>query len=65
MQEKIIYKKSDFYYHLPEEQIAQTLADDPTDGAVDTLLQLALEHGGRDNITMILCRVKRTSFWTL
>ena len=50
---------------VTEEEIAQTLADDPTDGAVDTLLRLALEHGGRDNITMILCRVKRTSFWTL
>ena len=24
MQEKVQYKKSDFYYHLPEERIAQT-----------------------------------------
>ncbi len=48
---------------VTEEEIAQTLAADPTSGAVNTLLQLALDHGGRDNCTIILCRVKKTSFW--
>ncbi len=64
------YKKNDRYLicsdgltdMVTDEEIAQTLAADPTEGALGKLLALALERGGRDNITMVLCRVKKTLF---
>ena len=44
MQEKIEYKKSDFWYHLPEEQIAQTPAE-PRDSS-----RLLVYHSGEKRI---------------
>ena len=44
MQEKIEYKKSDFWYHLPEEQIAQTPAE-PRDSS-----RLLVYHSGEKKI---------------
>lgn len=46
------------------EEIAQVLASHTTEaGAVGELLQRALSNGGRDNISIILCRVRRRPGW--
>ena len=66
----IAYRKNDRYLicsdgltdMVTDAEIAEALAADPTEGALGKLLRLALERGGRDNITMVLCRVKKTLF---
>ena len=42
---------------VPDEEIAQALAATDLDAALDRLLALALQRGGRDNITMIGIRL--------
>lgn len=44
-------------------EIAQILASASVEKACAELLETALSHGGRDNITMILCRIERESGW--
>ena len=41
------------------EEIRSVLVRTEFDKSIDRLLELALEHGGMDNITMILCKVER------
>ncbi len=43
--------------HVPDEQIELTLKRLPMEEASDRLLQLALEGGGRDNVTLLLAEV--------
>ena len=45
------------------EEIAGILTSKPVEEACTGLLEKALSHGGRDNITIILCRVERESGW--
>ena len=43
---------------MGQEEIREILEESLTPGAcVEKLRQLALERGGRDNVTIILCRV--------
>lgn len=44
---------------VEREEIARTLMDVPFEEAAERLLHRALENGGRDNITILLCRVER------
>ena len=41
------------------DEIASVLGQQPIQQATETLLDKALENGGRDNITIILCEVKK------
>lgn len=43
---------------VTEEAIRGVLADAPPDRAADTLMRLALDSGGRDNVTVIVIRVR-------
>lgn len=45
------------------EDISKVLEDQPFDDATEILLSKALENGGRDNVTIILCKIKKRSFW--
>ena len=42
-------------------QIAEVLRSQPETEAADTLLDMALRAGGRDNVTIIICKIKRES----
>ena len=42
---------------VEQEQIAQILSGREIEDAARTLLQTALDRGGNDNITIILCRI--------
>ena len=48
---------------VPTEEISGVLASKPVDGACMELLEKALANGGRDNITVVLCRIERESWW--
>ena len=48
---------------VPTEEISKVLASKPVEDACRELLGKALANGGRDNITMILCRIERESRW--
>lgn len=48
---------------VPTEEIVGILTSRPVEEACTGLLEKALSHGGRDNITMILCRIERESGW--
>lgn len=45
------------YNMVPDGQIAETLEALPLDKAADKLLELAIEHGGQDNVSFVLGRV--------
>lgn len=45
------------YNMVDDESIQQTLLDYEDEKAADRLLELALDHGGTDNISFVLCRV--------
>ena len=45
------------------EEIAQVLAENELETAVGELLQRALSNGGRDNVSIILCKVQRAPGW--
>ncbi len=44
---------------VEREEIASTLSDTPFEEAAERLLNRALENGGKDNITILLCRIER------
>lgn len=44
---------------VSNEEITRVLLEYDTGPAVDELLRMALENGGKDNVTIILCKVKR------
>ena len=46
---------------VDDEQIAKVLDELEDEKAADRLLELALEHGGTDNISFVLCRVMEVS----
>ncbi|MEA4929708.1 MAG: Stp1/IreP family PP2C-type Ser/Thr phosphatase [Candidatus Limiplasma sp.] len=49
---------SDGLYNMVEDtEIAETLQTLKDEPAADRLLEIALEHGGHDNISLLLCRV--------
>jgi len=45
------------------EQITDVLASKPIEEANTELLERAISNGGRDNITIILCKIRRESRW--
>ena len=45
------------YDMVTDEEIRQALASLESEAAADRLLALALEHGGADNVSFVLCRV--------
>ena len=44
-------------------EIADELANNPFSEALNNLLNKALENGGRDNITIILCKIENNFRW--
>jgi serine/threonine protein phosphatase PrpC len=42
---------------VPEEQICNILKSDGLKECRDALVKAALENGGRDNITVVLCEI--------
>ncbi len=44
---------------VSQEDITKILVETPYNAAIDKLLSTALKNGGKDNITIILCRVER------
>lgn len=49
------------YNMVSDEDIKATLIELEEEKAADRLLELALEHGGTDNISFVLCRVMEVS----
>ena len=49
---------------VPDDEIERTLRDCGIEAAADRLLALALDAGGRDNVTLILCERRGASAWT-
>ena len=49
------------YNMVGDDEIRQTLAEKDMEKASDKLLALALEHGGADNVSFVLCRVAEVS----
>lgn len=45
------------------EEITEVLNSNPIEEAINTLLDKALAAGGKDNITIILCKIERQSGW--
>ena len=45
------------------EEITEVLNSNSIEGAISTLLDKALAGGGKDNITIILCKIERQSGW--
>ena len=48
---------------VPDDEIERTLRDCGMEAAADRLLALALDAGGRDNVTLILCARKGAGAW--
>lgn len=48
---------------VPDDEIERTLRDCGMEEAADRLLALALDAGGRDNVTLILCARKGAGAW--
>ena len=48
---------------VPDDEIERTLRDCGIEAAADRLLALALDAGGRDNVTLILCARKGAGAW--
>lgn len=48
---------------VPDDEIERTLRDCGIEAAADKLLALALDAGGRDNVTLILCTRKGAGTW--
>ena len=48
---------------VPDDEIERTLRDCGIEAAADRLLVLALDAGGRDNVTLILCARKGAGAW--
>lgn len=48
---------------LTETEIKDIVLNKPLKESADLLLSLALEHGGRDNITFIICKIHRISWF--
>lgn len=48
---------------VPDDEIERTLRDCGLEEAADRLLALALDAGGRDNVTLILCARKGAGAW--
>lgn len=48
---------------VDSETIKECLISNPFDKASDMLLKKALDNGGKDNITLILCKTKKSIFW--
>ena len=44
---------------VPEEEIRKIISENTLHESTDRLLETALKNGGKDNITIILCRVER------
>lgn len=67
------YKDNDLYLicsdgltdMVKNEEIAEILKNELPGDAIESLLSKALKAGGRDNITIILCKIKRESIWSL
>lgn len=49
------------YNMVDDETLLQVLTQLEEEKAADRLLELALEHGGKDNISFVLCRVMEVS----
>lgn len=45
------------------EEITQALSSGETERTARELLEMALVHGGRDNISIILCKIERKAGW--
>jgi serine/threonine protein phosphatase PrpC len=45
--------------HVEDEEILAHVAGHSVEGASDTLVQLALERGGKDNVTVVVLRVRQ------
>ena len=66
--EALTYRDGDVYLlcsdgltdMVPTEEICRILTHEPFEAAAGKLLEAALNGGGKDNITIILCRVGRT-----
>lgn len=48
---------------VKSDEIEEVLADMPFEKVTQTLLDKALVNGGRDNITIIVCKIKRKTGW--
>ena len=48
---------------VPDDEIERTLRDCGIEAAADRLIALALDAGGRDNMTLILCARKGAGAW--
>ena len=48
---------------VSDEDIRKTLMENPLEAAADRLIAMALEAGGRDNVTLILCTGKEGAAW--
>lgn len=49
------------YNMVSDDEILETLMELDDEKAADKLLELALEHGGTDNVSFVLCRVMEVS----
>lgn len=66
-----IYQDNDIYLICSDgltdmvttEEMSEVLANTSADEIVNTLLKKALLNGGRDNITIILCKINRKPHW--
>lgn len=47
---------------VPEAEIGRTLTETEFDSSAGRLLELALKNGGRDNATILLCRIERRNY---
>ena len=50
---------------VDDENIKKTITNETVDNAVKKLINMALDHGGKDNITIILCKIEKKNIWSL